>query len=116
MSSFNKRGFSITLVDKSIEVYTKLQLFVFGFNCGSKVLEKLTLKLPNHECIVFRSGGSSYVGSDIDYYLEPDYYKPYSKVTITEDEFLKYIRFKNSKYSDATQRANLIDNIIKHYT
>lgn len=110
-----KVGFKIEIVNKSLEVYNKLNKLGFCFNNGSKEREKLRTKLEAHIGYVFGYDTSAYVGSNLDYAHEPTYYEKYTKFTITEDELLMYLRFKNAKYKDDGNRIRLIEDLWKTY-
>lgn len=113
--ALGKEGFRIEIVNKSKEVYNKLFNLGFCFNNGSEEEEKLQKDLPKHLGYVFRAGNSMYVGSNLDYETESDYYEYYAKFTITEDEFLNYIRFKNLKYKMSKNKLRLLGDLWKSY-
>lgn len=111
----NNFGLRVLINYESMKVYNTLYKLGFEFNNGGKEDEKLESKLGAHTGYIFKFDKSCYIGSDLDYERDPKYYEKYAKFTITEDELLRYVRFKNAKYKDSDNRIRLIEDLWKTY-
>lgn len=108
-------GIRVLIQYKSTEVYNTLYKLGFTFNNGNKEDEKLETSLGEHTGYIFSHGKYCYVGSDLDYEDGPKYYEKYVKFTITENELLRYLRFKNVKYTYTNNKRRLIEDLWKTY-